>query len=526
MKEKLLSIKSKMKTWHYWTIGIILFTIIGFVSVMGMKPDTYQTLYSNLETKDATAIEKELSSSGIDYVMSSDQKTLQVEKTQVAKARMDLANAGLPGSQSEGFELYDSSSLGLTKDERQVKYKRALKGQLEKDLVDGIGVIKRATVELEYDEEENIFLDDEKESKATVIVGLESGKTLSESQIKGIQNLVSAAVKDLKAENVVIVDEEGALISDVDGSSSTATGTGTEGDVTEKTEGRIKNDIMKELSSVFGYDNVRVTVRAKINFDEIVQNIEKYDPTGTLVSSQTSKESSVQKENGTSEPGTESNGDVPEYQTEDSASGATSSTNKEEVTQNFEVGKTVETVKKNPELTYLSVSVAVDQSMTKAEIQELEDHVAVASGLIDQNNDGVYENGNVKVTPFVFKQNQKNTTTTAEKETETGLNKWVMISIGAGIVLLIILLSVMFVLQKRKERKEREDLERQLQDERENSAKRIMEQNMMKTEENEPLDDEEAFQMRKHDLTKEATDAAEENPRRTAEYINKLINEG
>lgn len=524
MKEKLVAIKSKMKPWHYWAIGIILFAIIGYVSVMGMKPDTYQTLYSNLDAKDATAIEKELSNAGIDYVMSSDQKTLQVEKTQVAKARMDLANAGLPGSQSQGFDLYDSTSLGLTKDERQVKYKRALKGQLEKDLVDGIGVIKRATVELDYNEEDNIFLDDEKESKATVIVGLETGKTLSASQIKGIQNLVSAAVKDLDPKNVVIVDEEGALISDVDGTTENGQ-TGTEGDITEKTEGRIKNDIMKELSSVFGYDNVRVTVRAKINFDEIVQNIEKYDPTGTLVSSQTSKESSVQKENGTSEPGTESNGDVPEYQTEDSSTGTTSSTNKEEVTQNFEVGKTVETVKKNPELTYLSVSVAVDQSMTKAEIKELEAHVAVASGLIDQNNDGVYENGNVKVTPFVFKQNQKNTATTTEKATDTGMNKWILISIGAGIVLLIILLTIMFILQKRKERLEREELERQLLAERE-ATKRALEENLVKREELEKEEDEEAFKIRKHDLTKEATDAAEENPRRTAEYINKLINEG
>jgi len=524
MKEKLTAIKSKMKTWHYWTIGIILFAIIGYLSVIGMKPDTYQTLYSNLDAKDATAIEKELSNAGINYVMSADQKTLQVEKTQVAKARMDLANAGLPGSQSQGFELYDSSSLGLTKDERQVKYKRALKGQLEKDLVDGIGVIKRATVELDYDEEDNIFLDNEKQSKATVIVELESGKTLSPSQIKGIQNLVSAAVKDLDPKNVVIVDQEGALISDVDGATTIAGQTGSEENVTEKTEGRIKNDIMKELSSVFGYENVRVTVRAKINFDEIVQNIEKYDPTGTLVSTQTSKEESVQKQDGVAEPGTESNGDVPEYQTEDQSNGATNSTKKEEVTQNFEVGKTVETVKKNPELTYLSVSVAVDQSMTKAEIKELEAHVAVASGLIDQNNDGVYENGNVKVTPFVFKQNQKNTPDTTEKAEDTGMNKWILISIGAGIFLLIVLLTIMFILQKRKERLEREELERQLLKERE-ATKRALEENALKRDQVVP-EDEETFKSRTHDLTKEATDAAEENPKRTAEYINKLINEG
>lgn len=525
MKEKIMDIKTKIKPWHWWVILIAIFSIVGGISVWSMTKESYEVLYSGLSTKDSQEIERYLSKEGIAYKMNEDNGSISVLAADTSKVKMELASKGLPNETSVGFELLDGTNLGSTKDDRLIQYKRALKGQLEKDLVNGIEGIEKATVHFETPNTDNIFLDDAKEeAKATVILGLATGTKLNESQIGGIQHLISAAIEGLKAENVVIVDDQGAVISDGEGDASSSTN---QMDIVQQTENRIKNDIVKSLASVFGYDSVQVTVRADINFDEIIQNIERYDPLGTLVSKQENKENTVSKENGGQEVGTESNADVPEYQMEDGGDGIISSSSKEELIENFEVGKTVETIKKNPELTYLSVSVAIDQSMTEEEIEKLEEHVAVAAGIADKNNDGKLDNGKVIVTPFVFKQSVPDDVAEDVVETTNGLPIEVIIGIALFVIVLIFAIFVL-VARNRKAKKKAQLLAEQqrLTAEMESdSMLQVLSANKARDMEDEEGMDEEALRHRQN-LSREATEVAEENPRRTAEYINKLINEG
>lgn len=526
MKEKIKDIKSKMKPWHWWVTLIVIFTIVGALSISNLNKETYDTLYSGLTKDDSSEIQKYLSKNGIDYKINETSDIISVPADKVSTIKMELANQGLPGETNPGFELLDSTSIGSTKDDRENKYKRALKGQLEKDLVNGIESIEKATIHFETPEEENIFVSsDDEESKATVNIQIARGKELKEEQIKGIQYIVSAAIEGMKAENVVVVDSNGIAISDFEGTS----GSNKQSQILNETESRIKNDIVKSLSTVFGSDSVRVTVRTEINFDEIVRNIEKYDPTGTLVSSHSNKELSETTEtDGTTEVGTEANVDVPEYQNENGKNGYRNYSSKDELIENFEVGKTIETIKKNPELQYISVSVAVNQNMGVEEIAVLQKYVATAAGIFDKDKDGEWDNGEVNVTPFVFKvQEEKIDDVVAEEKgtlDEILDNKLLLFG---GIAVIVILLIVIFIIVRgNKKKKEMMELSNQLKLEEEQRLRdKEMELRRLKMAEQEDEVDQEVRNLREN-LNKEATAAAEENPKRTAEYVSKLINEG
>ena len=56
------------------------------------------------------------------------------------------------------------------------------------------------------------FLKRDEQSSASVTVKLHHGQQLSKSQVAGISALVAGAVKNLKASQVVLVDETGALL--------------------------------------------------------------------------------------------------------------------------------------------------------------------------------------------------------------------------------------------------------------------------------------------------------------------------
>lgn len=436
-------------------VGLAIFILV--MVVLNAKPDTYQVLYSNLDKNDAQDITKELVKMGVDYTANEDGTTLSVDGAKTASVRIQLANLGLPSTGNPGFELLDSTSLGETQYDKKQKYARALKGQLEKDLVQGIDGIEKANVQLSLAQDTSIFREDETKSKATVGVTLKRNVQLEETQIKGIQNFVAGAIQNLESKDVVVVDAKGVMLSDY--ADGTQYGSySKQAKIVGETEDRIKSDIMKSLSKIFGYNHVDVNVRAAIDFDEIVKNIEKYDPQGTLVSKQTTKENSAKNDGSkNAEPGVESNGDVPDYQTSTGTGSSNVSQNKEDIIENFEVGKTVETIKQNPELTQLSVVVWVDKQMTDEEVDIMKKAVATSAGITDKNNDKKYDNGDVEIVPVVFNQNSVPDTSVSSDAPLAFLDKLLadkkLLSLAIGLIGVIIIAIILLVLfgRKRKE---------------------------------------------------------------------------
>lgn len=554
--EKLKEIwKNLDNKWKY-LISVFIVAIITIVSVLSLKVDTFQPLYTNLEQSELNTITQELSMMGVEYQFNAETGTITIDATQIPSVRMKLAGKGLPTSGKPGFELFDTNSLGATKFDKSVKYSRALIGDIQNTIIRGIDGVERTEVRLPLIEESSIF-EEKKEMKATVILGFRSGVQLDASQIKGIQHIVSGSVKDLKPEDVVVLDEKGTMISEFEeGNFNIGSGFGKQLEIINETEKRLKTDIMKSLSTIFGYDHVRVNVKAEINFDEIIRNIERYDPEGTIVSRHEKRESNRQVDGQLNqEPGTDNNGDVPDYEIDEEGNATLSEQDKEELIENFEVGKTIETIKENPELTNMNVVVWIDRNtMSEQEINRIKKAIAVSAGIKDANNDGIFENGEVEIIPFPFKKVENDVKEDTQKENtqwDVFQNTKQNITYMIVIVMAILVLAVLFTWLSIRNRgnnqliketnsstnKEKttvstnqnsninENIEEGInEDDMEAQVKEYKEKKFVEAKNGGAFSEFEVSEIQKT-LADEGLNAGEEHPKRTAEYIRKLINE-
>ena len=115
-------------------ILLALTTFFIFISLRVSTPD-YSLLYNDLSSTDSSAIAAKLEEQQIPYQVSEDGSRVTVQDTEVGRARMLLAEAGLPNGGSMGYELFDSQSgFGTTNDIVNLNKVRALEGELSRTI--------------------------------------------------------------------------------------------------------------------------------------------------------------------------------------------------------------------------------------------------------------------------------------------------------------------------------------------------------------------------------------------------------
>lgn len=195
-------------------LAAALVAVLGVLAVMvfhiGVQPEAL--LYSNLDLKEASAITAQLDQSGIKYQVKGDGATIMVDRDNVAKARLMLANKGLPSSGSVGYELFDNPPpLGQTEFMEYLNTQRALEGELARDIRSERG-ISSARVRLVMPHRE-LFSEEAQAPTASVVLGLSSSAGLSPDQVNAIRHFVASAVPNLKPSNVTIIDDHNRLLA-------------------------------------------------------------------------------------------------------------------------------------------------------------------------------------------------------------------------------------------------------------------------------------------------------------------------
>ena len=521
----------KLKPWQKYMLGVIVVAAIGIYVVLQLDTSgEKKLLYNDLGASDSSAIVQELVKMGVEYESLDAGATIMVQSDNVSALRIALAAQHLPSSGTPGLESLESSSIGDTKADKDRKYERALKGQLENDLVRGIEPISRANVQLSVAETPSLFQTTTGLSKATIAVSMKPGMHLTDVQVSGIQNFVSGAVKNMEAKDVVIVDDKGNILSDNTGTSASSSmaGLSKQQQIIEQTENRIKNDIIASLAKVYGYDHVTLNVRANINFDEVVRNIEKYDPEGTIISRERETETAEKNSTGADPTaGVDANGEVPGYANVDGENTPELVQNSEKIIENFDVGKTVETIKQNPSLTNLNVVAWIDKTMGEQELAALKSAIATAAGLRSLNGDANYNNGTVEVMSVTFNQNTSPIVTdegnTGNEEMLWYLDpKFYYSAISGVVVLVIIMVFILVMLSRRK--KDRYVLAQAGSSAGTTSSTGNSSMLVMDDEEYEG-DEMQVNKKKKQTAQDMAQQITEENPRKAAEYIRKMLRE-
>lgn len=341
-------------------VGLLLFFI--FVSMRVSTPEL-KLLYSDLSTTDSSAIAGKLEEADIRYSVSPDGTRVMVPEAEIGRSRMLLASAGLPNGGSLGYELFDKQSgYGTTNFIQNINQVRALEGELVRTLssVDGV---KSARVHLVLPQRE-LFSRDARAASASVFIGLRPNARLSNEQIVAIQHLVASAVPQLKPTNVSIIDGEGNLLARGGDDDNNLLSMKSE-EMRRSYEARITQTLEDLVGRVVGFDRVRTTVTADLNFDRVVENSETFDPQTQVVrSAQTIEENSTEREPPAGDVSVQNNlpgiaGDL--Y----ADSRPTAENNRVEETTNFEISKTVRTMNREiGEVKRLSVAVLVDGTYT------------------------------------------------------------------------------------------------------------------------------------------------------------------
>lgn len=345
-------------------MGLTLFgLVIFFVFLMARSGTPNMTLlYSNLSTGDSTEIAAKLENTRISYRLSDDGTQVSVPQKDVGRARMLLAQEGLPRQGSMGYELFDQKqTFGETNFRQNINQLRALEGELSRT-VSTIQQIRGARVHLVLPQRE-LFSRDTRPASASVFVSLRGNDSLGTEQIQAIQHLVAAAVPQLKATHVAIIDQSGNLLARGEEGESTSASARSAEDMRQKYEQRVTRSVEDLVGRIVGFGKVRANVTAELNFDVVSRNSETYNPDGQVVRS-TQNVTDETQESGANAVGApvtvETNLPGLPGGTTNSQSGGNKTSRTEEVT-NYEISKTVESVVRAAgDVKRLSIAVVVD----------------------------------------------------------------------------------------------------------------------------------------------------------------------
>ena len=341
-------------------VGIIAFLVFLIVyTSKDSSKDRYEVLFNSLSSADAAKIIDKLEKDNVPYKLE-DNNIIKVPRSIVYKERISIASLGIPkDSDGVGYELFDTQEFGATSFDQDVKYLRAIEGELSRT-ISALRPVESASVSLALPKD-SLFIQKEIDTTASVMINLVDGRTLSFKQIRGIKNLISAAVPKLRSENVMLIDSEGETLGDEEEGAQMSELSIIQQKYKNKEERKKQKKIIEVISPFVG-GSKKVVAQVTIEFDFSIKNStsEIYDPENVVRSEQVSEE----KREGTSPdvvggvPGTVSNiGPVQGLKSEKT----TDKYEKNTGTTNYEIGKTISTTKSQfARIKRISAAVIVD----------------------------------------------------------------------------------------------------------------------------------------------------------------------
>lgn len=381
-------------------VGVVSLALILGAALYVNKP-AYETLYVGLETTDLNQVSIALAEASIDFAVSADGTSIQVPVGMTGKARLLLAERGLPNSANAGYELFDNvGSLGLTSFMQEVTRVRALEGEIGRS-IQQISGVAAARVHIVMPDVGNFRRGDQ---KPTASVMIRASTSTGRKAAASIRHLVASAVPGLEVDDVTILDSTGQLLAAGDeyGNSELTRSL----NVVQSVQQELETNIDKALAPFLGMDNFRSSVTASLNTDS--QQIQEtiYDPESRVERSvRVTKEEQRSQQNQNDTAATvEQN--IPQAAPEaGGAAGPQSSdqSDKKEEQTNYEINsKTVATVRNSYQIEKLSIAVVVnrgriaqmvgepvDQAKIDAYLAEMQKIVTSAAGLNAERGDVV-----------------------------------------------------------------------------------------------------------------------------------------
>lgn len=378
-------------------IGVTLFAAILASSFYLNRPQ-YETLYVGLSRDDVNRMGMALGEAGIPFDVKSDGTSVLVPFGKADQARMYLAEKGLPTSNNAGYELFDNmGSLGLTSFMQEITRVRALEGEISRT-IQAIRGIKASRVHIVLPEKGSFRRGDQAPS-ASVVIRTEGDFAIESAQ--SIRQLVAAAVPQLTASEVTILDTNGRLLASKD--DGTNAGAVMSATLEQNVSSSVDENIRKALAPYLGVGHFQTSVQVALDTDRRQTNETVFDPESRVERSVRVVRESGDSKNSTSDNATGVEQNIPQEEIASrNGDSATEKTDKREELTNYELSsKTVSTTSDSYQIKRLSIAVVVDQARLLAtaggkppppnfvdqQIAKITQLVATAAGLDTKRGD-------------------------------------------------------------------------------------------------------------------------------------------
>lgn len=351
-------------------------------------------LFEGLAEADKSAVASSLQSAGIDYTLDGGSGAISVADQDFHRARMLLAGQGLPKAAPSGDALVSAIPMGASRAVEGQTLKAAREADLART-IEAIDSVATARVHLATPEP-SLFVRDNAEPAASVMLRLQTGRSLSDAQVRAIRHLVASSVPGLNADQVSVIDQSGALLSQ-----QGANGDDRNFQLQTQMESRYRQAIITLLTPVMGAGNFSTEVHAELDLTESQATRETYPKDDVaLRREEGNKTSGSGAAPAIGIPGAVSNTPPPATQVSTTPGGtqttpapaAGAPQTEEQYSRSFDVGREI-SVTHQPTGRLKRVTVAVALNATKplkpAELQQIDALVKGAVGFDQQRGDNV-----------------------------------------------------------------------------------------------------------------------------------------
>ncbi len=351
---------------------LVIVALTSAVAAWALR-DPWVAIATQLPAERVVALTRELTREKVEHRIAEDGASVEVRQSAAGRARAAAATGGVGLPSNVGLEIFKETDFSTTDFAQRVNYQRALQGEITRTL-QTISGVRQARVHVVLPES-SVLKRGAAKASAAVTLALAPGKSLSRGQIRGVQRLVAASVPEIKADEVVVLDEGGASLTRDVGAGETELST-SQLDLKRQVDAYLEAKLMRlmedlapgvqvalSVDTLLDYKHLRVTVD-----EPIAAKAAKDDgaPTGVV-----SKERQLQRTTG--------------------AAGAnTASVDSSDFEFEYKVGHRVEQTLLGPgTVRRISVAVALHGAPPDLAAANVESLVAHAVGVDRQRGDAV-----------------------------------------------------------------------------------------------------------------------------------------
>jgi flagellar M-ring protein FliF len=252
----------------YPAIGAISALALAATAWYAFQTPAQRPVFEGLADADKGAVADALQAAGITHAIDRSTGSVTVGEDDFYKARMLLASQGLPKAAPAGDALIGSLPMGASRAVEGETLKSAREADLART-IEAIDSVKSARIHLATPEP-SPFLRDQSAPAASVMLTLQPGRTLGEAKVRAIGHLVASSVPGMSAEQVSIVDQSGALLSQPD------TGDNRAIEMQTQIEDRARRALAAILAPMVGAGNYTAEIHADLDLSESQSTRESY----------------------------------------------------------------------------------------------------------------------------------------------------------------------------------------------------------------------------------------------------------